>query len=48
MDRRKLILSGMATAGLGACASTAQDRPGDPPRQSQYDTGRPPPIRPTR
>jgi hypothetical protein len=40
MDRRKLILSGMATAGLSACASTAQERPGDPPRQSQYDTGR--------
>ncbi|MBO9707807.1 MAG: DUF1134 domain-containing protein [Caulobacter sp.] len=39
MDRRKLILSGMATAGLSACASTAQDRPGDRPRQSQYDTG---------
>ena len=40
MDRRKLILSGMATAGLGACASTAQDNPDAPPRQSQYDTGK--------
>jgi hypothetical protein len=30
MDRRKLILSGMATAGLSACASTAQDRPRRP------------------
>jgi hypothetical protein len=39
MDRRKLILSGMATAGLGACASTAQESPGAAPRQSQYDTG---------
>lgn len=39
MDRRKLILSGIATAGLGACASTAQETPGAPPRQSQYDTG---------
>ena len=39
MDRRKLILSGIATAGLGACASTAQERPGDAPRKSQYDTG---------
>jgi len=40
MDRRKLILSGIATAGLSACASTAQEQPGAPPAKSQYDTGR--------
>ena len=42
MDRRKLILSGMATAGLGGCASTAQTRaPGDPATGNapSYDTG---------
>jgi len=42
MDRRKLILSGMATAGLGACASTSQTRaPGDPATGNapSYDTG---------
>jgi hypothetical protein len=42
MDRRKLILSGMATAGLGGCASTAQTRaPGEPagPNTPNYDTG---------
>ena len=42
MDRRKLILSGMATAGLGGCASTAQTRaPGDPAtgHAPTYDTG---------
>jgi hypothetical protein len=42
MDRRKLILSGMATAGLGGCASTAQTRaPGDTATGSapNYDTG---------
>jgi len=42
MDRRKLILSGMATAGLSACASTSQTRaPGDPASASgpAYDAG---------
>jgi hypothetical protein len=42
MDRRKLILSGIATAGLGGCASTAQTRPpGDPGTGAApaYDTG---------
>lgn len=42
MDRRKLILSGIATAGLGGCASTAQTRaPGDPATGNapSYDTG---------
>jgi hypothetical protein len=42
MDRRKLILSGIATAGLGGCASTAQTRaPGDPATGGapNYDTG---------
>ena len=42
MDRRKLILSGIATAGLGGCASTAQTRaPGDPATGNapNYDTG---------
>lgn len=42
MDRRKLILSGIATAGLGGCASTAQTRaPGDPTTGNapSYDTG---------
>ncbi|PLR20159.1 DUF1134 domain-containing protein [Caulobacter zeae] len=42
MDRRKLILSGMATglssAGLGACASTSQPRNPDP-NGPAYDTG---------
>jgi hypothetical protein len=39
MDRRKLILSGMATAGLSACATTA--RPRDPYNENApvYDTG---------
>ena len=42
MDRRKLILSGMATAGLSACASTSQTRaPGDPASANgpAYDPG---------
>ena len=41
MDRRKLILSGMATAGLGGCASTAQTRsPNENPANvPTYDTG---------
>ena len=41
MDRRKLILSGMANAGLGGCASTAQTRsPNESPSNvPSYDTG---------
>lgn len=40
MDRRKLILSGMATAGLSACASTSQPRdPANHPNGPAYDTG---------
>ncbi|CAN5373702.1 DUF1134 domain-containing protein [soil metagenome] len=39
MDRRKLILSGMATAGLGGCASTAQPRDPYNAKQPAYDTG---------
>jgi len=39
MDRRKLILSGMATAGLGACATTAQPRDPANPNAPNYDTG---------
>ena len=39
MDRRKLILSGMATAGLGGCASTAQPRDPANANKPAYDTG---------
>lgn len=39
MDRRKLILSGMATAGLSACASTSQPRDPANPNAPAYDTG---------
>ncbi|WP_426012996.1 DUF1134 domain-containing protein [Caulobacter sp. DWR2-3-1b2] len=39
MDRRKLILSGMATAGLGGCASTSQPRDPYNAKAPAYDTG---------
>src|SRR4051794_26533376 len=39
MDRRKLILSSMATAGLSACASTAQPRDPANANKPAYDTG---------
>ena len=39
MDRRKLILSGIATAGLGGCASTAQPRDPYNANAPAYDTG---------